>query len=238
MIPNLIVSVSALPKTGKNHFAYSSPEPIVVYCFNGGAEWVAKNKFLDKDITIKNYTLPIVESTDQKWASPVWDKFYSEYKKDIVGGKYATYILDTATEIENTCQQAVLEEQQESAELRDRTKQKLATTEFLARNLRMKALFDSAKNAGVNLISLQYLKEEWIKERGKDRAEPTGKLVLDGWRRTETQADINLEMMLINKGGKSVTKTTIATSRFDRDLNGTVLEDTTFEEVVALLLGE
>ena len=201
MIPNVVISVSALPKAGKNHFSYTSPSPIKVYCFNGGAEYVA-TKFPDKQIDIHNFVLPIVEDEEQRWALPVWNEFYSEYKKDIAEGKYQTYVLDTATEVENFCQQAVLEGQQESAEERNKTKKKLATTEFLARNLRMKALFDTAKNSGVNLIALQYLKEEWIKERGHERAEPTGKLVLDGWRRTEAQVDINIELELKEKGGK------------------------------------
>lgn len=233
MIPNLVISVSALPKVGKNHFAYSSPAPIKVYCFNGGASFVA-TKFPDKQIDVHDFRLPIVEDENMKWAAPLWEEFRQEYFKDLSEGKYQTYVFDTATEIENICQQAVLEEQQEIAEGRNKTKRKLATNEYLSRNLKMKALFDMAKAAGVNLISLQYLKDEWVKEKGRERAEPTGELVMDGWRRTETQADINLEMY--SKKNKTVTK--LISNRFDRDLNGQEFDDTTWDEIVTLLLGE
>ena len=237
MQPNLVISVSALPKAGKNHFAYSAPSPIRVYCFNGGADFVA-TKFPDKQIDVINFRLPIVESVDLKWASPLWEKFRKQYGQDTEEGKYATYVFDTSTEIENICQQTVLEDSQEVAEAKDKAKLKLATNEYLSRNLKMKALFDMAKDAGANLISLQYLKEEWVRERGRERAEPTGNFIMDGWKRTETQADINLEMYARDKGGKPVSVTKIVSNRFDRDMNGKTFEDTTWDEIVAVLLGE
>ena len=245
MIPNLIMSVSALPKTGKNHYAYTAPEPIRVYCFNGGADFVA-TKFPSKAIDVRNFHMPIVEDEDKKWALPVWEEFRSQYKKDIEGGAYSTYVFDTATEVENICQQSVLEEQQDVAEERNKSKKKLATNEYLARNLRMKALFDMAKNAGANLISLQYLKDEWIRMKGAERAEQTGNLVMDGWKRTESQADINLEMttktktVIVDKRPveKKISTTRIVSNRFDRDLDGKVFDDTTWDEIVALLFGE
>lgn len=237
MIPNVVISVSALPKAGKNHFAYTAPDPMKVYCFNGGASYVA-SKFKDKQIDVHNFVLPIIESEEEKWALPVWTEFYSEYNKDIQEGKYMTYVLDTGTEVENFCRQATLEELQEVAEERNRSKKKLATNEYLARNLRMNALYARARNTGANLISLQYLKEEWLKEKGAERAEPTGKLVLDGWAQTTAQADINLELTLKDKGGKPVTSAKIVSNRFEREMNGQVLEDATFDEVIALLIGE
>src|SRR3990172_7569489 len=139
MRPNILVSISALPKVGKNHLAYTAPDPIKVFCFNGGAEFVAK-KFPEKQIDISNFTLPIVEDTDQQWASPIWAGFREQYQKDVDSKKYATFVLDTSTEIENFCQQAVLEDQQAMAAGRGKEKSRLATTEYLARNLRMKVL--------------------------------------------------------------------------------------------------
>ena len=237
MIPNLIISASALPKVGKNHFSCSAPDPIRVYCFNGGADFVA-SKFSDKVIDVCNYRLPIVEDLNMKWALPLWEEFREQYTKDLETGEYNTYVFDTSTEIENIVQQSVLEEEQEKAEERNKDKQKLATTEFLARNLRMKALFDRAKDSGVNLISLQYLKEEWVREKGRERAEPTGNFVLDGWRRTESQADINLEMTVQMKAGKKISVARLVSNRFDRTMDGQTFEDVTFDEVVALLFGE
>ena len=177
-----------------------------------------------------------------KWASPIWEAFREQYIKDIKEAKYQTYVFDTATEIENIIQQAVLEDMQELAESKGKDKQRLATTEFLARNLKMKSLFDRAKEAGVNLVSLQYLKEEWVRTPGTERADQTGKYVIDGWKRTESQADINLEMTtktkVGGKGRKKVVVTTLMSNRFDQDIDGQTFEDTTFDEIVALVFPE
>lgn len=245
MIPNVIISVNALAKAGKNHFAYTAPDPIRVYCFNGGADFVA-TKFPSKAIDVQNFHLPIVESENMKWAEPVWEEFRRQYDKDIDEGKYNTYVFDTGTEVENVCQQAVLEDQQEVAAGKEtpKDKQKLATTEYLARNLKMKALFDMAKMAGVNLVTLQYLKEEWIKTSGQKMAEPTGKLILDGWKRTPSQADINIEMVMNmerieGEGGKPVkipvVVSTIVSNRFDPAQNEATFENLNFDDLMIAL---
>uniref|UniRef100_A0A6M3ITN1 Putative ATPase domain containing protein n=1 Tax=viral metagenome TaxID=1070528 RepID=A0A6M3ITN1_9ZZZZ len=237
MRPNVVISVSALAKSGKNHFAYTAPDPIKVFCFNGGADYV-RTKFPEKKIDIHNFTLPIIDSEEQEWALPVWEEFYAEFRADTDKGKYKTYVLDTATEVENVCQQAVKEIKIDEAVDKGKTKTKLATSEFLARNLKMKAIFDAAKNSGSNLISLQYLKEEWIKERGHERAEPTGRNVMDGWKRTDTQADINLEITLVERAGKWVSVFKVLPSRFDRDVTGMTVDDATFDDIMTLLIEE
>ena len=233
MIPNITVSISGLPKSGKNWLSYTFPEPLKIYCFNGGADFVAK-KFPDKAITVHNFVLPIIESDVEEWALPVWNEFYPEYNKDVVSGEYSTLVLDTGSEVESFCRQATLEELRETRP----NKIKLATNEYLARNLRMNALFARARNSGVNLVTLQYLREQWRKEKGSERAEPTGELGLDGWNQTEAQADVNIWMETKEKAGKPVMIATIKSNRFDRDLNGKSFEDTTYDEIVALMFGE
>jgi hypothetical protein len=234
--PNVIVSISALPKSGKNHLAYTFPDPIKVYCFNGGAEFV-KRKFPNKQIDVHNFTLPIVESETEQWALPVWDEFYAEYNADVASGKYRTLVLDTSTEVENFCRQATLEELQEEAEAKNKVKRKLATNEYLARNLRMNAIFARARNAGINLVTLQYLKPEWLKTTG-DRAEPTGKTAIDGWNQIEAQADINIWMEVQQKAGKTIMVSTIKSNRFDRDFFTKTVDDTTYDELMAILIGD
>lgn len=245
MIPNIAVSVSALPKTGKNHFSCTAPDPIRIYCFNGGADFVAA-KFKDKKIEVKNYKLPIVEDVDDTWASPIWEEFSKDVKKDIEEGKFVTYVLDTSTEVENVCQQAVLETTKDEAADKGRDKKKLATNEFLARNLKMKAIYDQIKDSGANLIALQYLKEEWIRTAGEKSATPTGKLVPDGWKRNESQCDVNLEFVRkppVIEDKKRVVHViaTITSSRFDDfedSLTGTTITDPTFDDLTTILFGE
>ena len=228
--PNIIVSISGLPKTGKTHFSLTFPEPIKVYSFDLGADFVA-SKFPKKTIEVHNFTLPIVESESTKWALPIWEEFYAEYKRDIDGGKFKTVVLDTATAVESILRQSTLEELRQDKP----GKQKLATNEYVARNLRMTTLFARPRVAGMNLVTIQYLREQWLKSKNSDRAEPTGELVLEGWNQTEGQADIIIEMTTAIKGGKTIMVSTIKSNRFDRDLNGKSFDDTDHTELMALL---
>ena len=244
MIPNLAISISALPKSGKNHFSCTSPDPIRFYCFNGGADYVA-SKFPNKKIEVLNYRLPIVESTDDEWAAPIWEGFSKQVKTDIAEGKFQTYVLDTSTEVENICQQAVLETAKDEAADKGKDKKRLATNDFLARNLKMKAIYDQVKNSGANLIVLQYLKEEWVKSAGEKNSLPTGKLVPDGWKRNESQCDVNFEFSRkppVTEKGKKVVHVVavVVSSRFDdfsNTITGETLTDPTWDDVVALVLG-
>jgi len=233
MIPNVLMSISGLPKTGKTYLSMTFPEPIKIYSFDGGADYV-KTKFPNKDIEIVNFTLPIIESTEDTWALPVWEEFYQQFRADVESGQYQTLVLDTATAVESTLRQAILEEFQEDKP----NKKKLATNEYVARNLRMTALFGRARNNGVNLVTIQYLREQWVKRPGSDKAEPTGLLVVDGWNQTEGFADINVEMTTKEKANKTVMVAMIKSNRFEREMNNKTFEDTNFDEIVALLLGE
>jgi len=232
MIPNILVSISGLPKTGKTFLSMTFPEPIKVFSFDLGADFV-RTKFPDKVIDVQNFNLPIIESESFSWALPVWSDFYKQYKRDVEGGKYQTIVLDTATAVESILRQAILEELQQDKP----NKQKLATNEYVARNLRMTALFSRAKVSGVNLVTTQYLREQWVRKPGSDKAEPTGELIVDGWNQTEGQADINIEMTTKVKAGRTIMLATIKSNRFEREMNGKQFEDTTYEEIIAILLG-
>lgn len=232
LVPNILVSISGLPKSGKTHLAMTFPEPIKVFSFDLGADFV-RTKFPDKKIDVQNFVLPIVESGNETWALPVWERFYAEFKKVAESGEYQTVVLDTASAVESTLRQAILEELQQDKP----GKQKLATNEYVARNLRMAAIFARARTLGINLVTIQYLREQWIRRPGSDKADPTGELIIDGWNQTEGQADVNIEMETKVKAGKTVMIATIKSNRFDRDFNGKQYEDTTYDEVIAVLLG-
>lgn len=245
LVPNTIVSISGLPKTGKTHLAFTWPEPIKCFSFDLGADFV-RTKFPDKVIDVENFVMPVVESEDLAWASPIWGEFYVAYKEAVESREYQTVVIDTATAMEAMLRQTVLEELQDVAGERGKAKQKLATNEYQRRNLRMKAIFDLAKTRGVNLVTIQYLGEKWVKRPGAERAEPTGDLILQGWNQTEGFADVNIEMNAITKMvrankhpvERTVMVATIKSNRFDRDQNGKSFDDTTYDELIALLLGE
>lgn len=118
--------------------------------------------------------------------------------------KYSTVVLDTSTEVETILRQATFEDIRAGS---DKFRERMAPNEYTLRNLRMAALFDSAKDAGINLVSVQYMKEKWDKD-SKGNFYNTGEMVIDGWQRTETQADVNVEL-----NGKELV---IASNRFEK----------------------
>uniref|UniRef100_A0A6M3KXT6 Putative ATPase domain containing protein n=1 Tax=viral metagenome TaxID=1070528 RepID=A0A6M3KXT6_9ZZZZ len=237
MIPNMLVSISGLPKSGKTWLSMTFPEPIKVFSFDSGADFV-RTRFPKKEIVVRNFILPVIETEVMSWASEPWDEFYSEFMQSVVDGEYQTVVIDTATAAEIMLRQAILEWLQEEADIKNKVKRKLATNEYVARNLRMKAIFDRARVSGINLVTIQYLGERWVRKAGADRAESTGELVLQGWNQTEGYADLNIEMTAKDKGDKTVMIATIKSNRFDRDVNRKSFEDTNFEEIAALLFGE
>lgn len=221
IVPNLIVSVTGRAKHGKTHFALSFPDPIKVYCFNRGADIVTA-KFPSKKITVHNFFLPIIEDElgEREWAGKIWSEFYKEFKTDCSSGEYQTLVLDAATEVWAICRQAITEE---------KNRKKLLEVEYEKPNLRMTSLLNYATNGGVNLVTIQYLKDRYVK------GENTGEQELDGWKRTENQADIILEIARVAKGDKQVMRTTVKDNRYDRDLNGLTLDDTGYPELLSLL---
>ena len=102
----------------------------------------------------------------------------------------------------------------------------------------MKALFDMPKNAGINLVTTQYLNERWSTPPGGKMAQPTGELKIQGWGQTEAFADVNVEMETKNKASKTVMVATIVSTRFERDTIGKKLEDTNYDELAVLMFEE
>lgn len=241
MIPNFLTSISADPKSGKTHLCFTWPDPIKVFSFDGGADYVA-TKFPDKVIDIENFQMPIIESdSDASWAPPIWDDFYTKYKAAVEGGEYQTIVIDTATTAHTILNQAVFEWLKEDAAEKGNIKKKLAVNEYHTRNLLMKALFDLPKNKGINLVTTQYLGEVWKSPGEGKMAQPTGETKVSGWNQTEAFADVNIEMRRETKGGKTSMVSRITSTRFDDldlSVTGTVLKNTDYDELVALLFGE
>lgn len=220
-MPNLVVSITAPPKAGKTHLACTFPDPIKIYSFERGARFVA-SKFKNKRIDVFEFELPIVEDTvvAEHYATPIWEQFEKEYKKDVEADVYKTLVFDPATIVWAFCRQAITEEM---------NRKKILQVEYAKPNLKMASLFSRARIGGKNLVTIQYITDEYLK------GEATGNKKMDGWKYTEGEADVLLEMMQIRQGNTTVMKTTIKDNRFDRSVNGKTLIDTDYMELVACL---
>lgn len=229
--PNLLVSITGDPKTGKTHLSMTFPEPMVIYSFDRGAE-LPRKRFAQRNITIRSLLPPVNPSTkpieDEKKLLEVFDE---TYKDDLASGQFETFVIDPASILWE-----LIWHTQQYAE----GDEKLIARKYGEPNARMKSYLDRAAIAGVNLVLIHYLKEIYVGEK------PTGEFKMDGFRRTEGLVDL---VLMTRKVTKTVPKkakedigletqiiTTIKDSRYGLDLHGYELINATYDDLMALVL--
>ena len=226
--PNLIVSISGLPKSGKTHLAFTFPDPIRVFSFDRGYKEV-RAKFPNKQIDCAEYDLPIVDSLELRDTGfpEIWKRIRDDIREAISGGVYKTIVIDTASSLWEIIRYAFNESENRAIGTGGKARN------YGEPNARMSSIFARAQLAGINLVLIQYLKDRWVSD------ENTGEKELDGWRRTEGLADVVLEIrqgtQLIKGKTKNANITLIKGNRYDRDLNGQELTDATYQDLLAVL---
>lgn len=235
MIPNLIVSVAGVPKSGKSHLALTFPEPVVIFSFDIGIEPVLKH-FPDKQIKVVTYPVPIVDSVKalgmQKELRGIWDTFVSDYRKQTENKDVQTLVIDTATAVYEIARVA------RAAEL---GQENLLQFQYGDVYARMKSLIQRPRIAGQNLVLTHYLRDRYVNDMN------TGEKELDGWRHTEGEVDIVLrvrkEVRKLPKGERAVFfVATLTDNRYDPTADGTEFEyragePSNFYEDLAAVLG-
>jgi len=222
----LIVAISGMPKTGKTHLSFTFPEPIAYFEFDirGSAPVIVK--FPDKRIDVFTYPLPIIDTDPpEPYASKLWKSFDEDYKVKVESGDYQTVVLDTSSMIWRVVGHAEAEELGQK---------KILQRQYYRPNLRMNSLFTRAKMAGVNLVSIQYLADVYLDEKA------TGEQKSDGWGQVEAAVDIVIwsgRRMIPQKDGKKhvVFEHTIKANRYEPDVDGMTLQNTSYDELYALL---
>lgn len=221
--PNVTIVVAGDCGTGKTHFACTAPNPILFHSFDLGAEWLIERSFKDSDITLKKYTLPLVNNPAQivKGSQAVWEQFAKNFKAGIDEG-YKTIVLDTNTALWELCRLAYQE---------DTGLVKIAPLKYVEPNARMRALFTQAQIAGVNLISVHHLKDIYVDNQVAGRG-------IAGWSESDRYADFVIQTgkTRVVEEGKRRTKMTYSftKARWERDLEGDIIEDLTFADMMAL----
>lgn len=221
IVPSITVAVSGDPKTGKTHFACTFPDPIKIYSFERGARFVAKSKFATKNIEVREFNLPIIESLEpEPYAQKIWKDFNAEYKTDVASGKYQTLVIDTGTHLWRLIRQAVTEEEHIK---------RLVQRQYEKPNLMMASIYDIAQVAGINLVTIQYLADKFVKN------ENTGEKELKGWNEAEGRADIAIVMDIVQKANKAVVNATITKNRFDLSAYGQTYQNFNYSDLMTVL---
>jgi len=223
--PNIIVSLSGFANSGKTHLALTFPDPIAYFDFDIGGVMPVLKKFPGKRVDLKSYPIPIIDSDPPKpYASEIWHQVDEDYKDACAGGKYKTIVIDTATALWEIIRHSVAEEIHQK---------KLLEVQYTMPNLRMRSLFARAQLSGVNLVTLQYLADRYVK------GENTGELGVKGWQETETKSDIAIwcTMKVVRVGGGKndvYVESSVHKDRFLREMNGQILRDATYDDLLAL----
>jgi hypothetical protein len=221
----VVVGISGLPKTGKSHLACTFPDPIAYFEFDIHGVAPVIPKFKGKKIDVKSYALPIIDTDPPRpYACDLMDKFEEEYAEAINGGQYRTVVLDTSSMIWRVIGHA------EAEALKQK---KILQVQYYRPNLRMNALFTRAKLAGINMVSIQYLSDVYL------NGDRTGEVKSDGWSQIEATVDIVLwnsrRMKEQGKKHEVVFEATLKANRFEPSVDGMVLENTSYDELYALL---
>jgi hypothetical protein len=221
----IVVGISGDPKTGKSHLSMTFPPPIAYFEFDFHGATPIRHKFAGKEIDIKSYALPIIDSDPPKpYADDLMSKFEKEYAEAINSGKYRTVVLDTGSMIWRVIGHAEAEALHQK---------KILKVQYYKPNLRMNALFTRAKLAGINMVSIQYLAPIYEDESA------TGKYKSDGWGQTEAAVDVILwtsrRMKEQGKKHEVVFEATLKANKFEPSVDGMVLENTSYDELYALL---
>uniref|UniRef100_A0A6M3JMT8 Putative ATPase domain containing protein n=1 Tax=viral metagenome TaxID=1070528 RepID=A0A6M3JMT8_9ZZZZ len=219
LVPSIMVSTSGRPKSGKTHFAMTFPEPIKVFSFDLGAQLV-RAKFSSKQIDVVEYPMPIIDSlsSDTPWAEPLWQDVKREIYEAIDSCLYKTIVIDPLSVVWDICRFSFAEEQNRSKLGKAR--------DYGEPNARMRGFFLRAATAGVNLVAISYLKDEYKEDK------QTGNLILDGWKHSIGMADVHLT---IERRGRS-NVAIIQDSRFGFETIGYEMVNPTYDDL-AILLG-
>ncbi len=216
MIPNISVSVMALPKQGKTHIACSFPDPIALFSFDLGAKFVC-NKFADKIIKVYEYPIPIVDTAKpQPFAEDLYQKVKKDYLEACTSGEFKTIVIDPATVLWEIVRHAYIDEL---------GRKNIKEVEYAEPNSRMSWFLMQPMVSGINLVILSHLRDRY--EGGVS----TGEKELDGFKRINNIADV---VVLLERRKKQF-YSKIVDCRFEPQLSDEEFENFTYADLIAVL---
>lgn len=181
----LIANVQGLPKTGKNHLAFTAPGDIAVQSFDIGLEGVVQKFNKAKKIYTAEYELSAQpgdasEDAVQREAEKLWDRFVADYYDALETKGLRTVIWDQGTEV------------WELLRLANWGKLSMNSQHYSKINPVFRRLVRAAYDGGKNLILIHKLKEEWREGAGGKQTK-TGKYEMAGMKEVPYLVQVNLQ---------------------------------------------
>jgi hypothetical protein len=191
-------SIYGETKTGKSTFGLSGTAgdgggPIIVFDLDRRLEYVVQKHMDDKTILLHKINFPVVDPVSRKKdetvikeANAQWDKFLELYdmalKSSQAKGGVRRIIIDTSTELFDLRLMAEFGRLM-GINPRDRGGANAEYVEIMRR----------AEKYDASVIWLHHSKDEWenyVDENGKEKSKTTGRVILDGFRKSNTVAQI------------------------------------------------
>ncbi len=214
----LIVSIEGEEKTGKDHFAFTAPDPIGVQSFDDGLEGVVE-KFVNglataggiaipkKQILVKEYRLPPNLAAEPNFDyTSVWAAFVKDYRALLAAG-VRTVIWDTATELWELLRM-----------LRFGKLAQVQPHNYGPVNGEYVGLLREAYNAHSNLILLHSTRAEYVNDKA------TGKKERAGFNATGFKVQVNLKTFRVDSEEGSEFSIKVLDCRQNGQLNGMLYE--------------
>ena len=134
-----------------------------------------------------------------------------------------TIVFDSGTQLWNVCHRSVLQEKQERAAASNSWRESLLSIEYAEPNGRMSAIIHAARDAGINLIYINYLRDKYGKaldDKGKVSDAIIGQ-ERDGWSKFGRECDLTIETRLDDlAGGKKEPHGMVTLSGLDLNAYG------------------
>lgn len=181
----MIVNVQGLPKTGKNHVAFTAPGDIAVQSFDIGLEGVVQKFNKTKKIYAAEYELDAQpgdasEADVEASAKKLWNKFVADYYDALATPNVRSVVWDQGTEV------------WELLRLSEWGKLSAKSQHYAQINPIFRRLVRAAYDGGKNLILIHKLKDEW-KEGAGGKQSKTGNYELAGMKEIPYLVQVNLQ---------------------------------------------
>ena len=200
----MIIAVWGDEKTAKTTFGLTFPKPIKHFDPDLGFYRAAprfKKEIDAGEITTKEYPIPLQMGVGLKGIRELWEEFQKDYYTAAMDKNVATLVVDSGTQLYEVVRLAFLQERQEAQVKRgmkpnDTLRESLLPVEYAEPFARLDSIYYTAKATRKHLVVTHFSREERA-----DRLNPTtgvienvttGKMELDGYKRTARQVDMVL----------------------------------------------
>lgn len=159
--PRLIISIKALEKSGKTHFAFTAPGPIAYLPFDIGDEGVRQKFQDDKEICVPDGGPYVIKKGDLDAAKSEYSRFEKDYELALAGAR--STIIDTASEAWECIRLAKLGKLTQ-----------VMPVKYVEVNSVYRDLVREAYESNSNLILLHKMKPEWVDNNKTGKFERAG----------------------------------------------------------------